>query len=300
MLAADLVDTGRQQRDVDATARAPAATTTVSPASVPPHLYADDRLAAGEPLRRQPACSDDRQHRPPIASDRNAWVTGCCGCVKMSATWPALDDMPAVDHHDFLGELADHRHLVGDQHDRDAELAVDVGEQVEDRAGGLRIERRGRLVGQQHVRPGRQRAAQCRCAASGRPTVPTDSGRICRRCRRARAAPRRARLISALDQPAISSGSAILSAAVRDDSRLKCWKIMPIERCASRSSRPANAEMSRPSTMTRPVDGFSSPLIEPDQARFAGAGTADHAGDRAARDREVDRLASASTLGLSR
>ena len=36
-------------------------------------------------------------------------------------------DLTAVDHRDFLGELADHRHFVGDQHDRDAELAVDVG-----------------------------------------------------------------------------------------------------------------------------------------------------------------------------
>ena len=51
-------------------------------------------------------------------------------------------------------------------------------------------------------------------------------------------------LMSALDQPAISSGSAMLLAALRDDSRLKCWKIMPIERCASRNSRPVSAEMS--------------------------------------------------------
>ena len=32
--------------------------------------------------------------------------------------------------------------------------------------------------------------------------------------------------------PAISSGKAIFSKAVRDDNRLKCWKIMPIERRA--------------------------------------------------------------------
>ncbi|MCP1741476.1 hypothetical protein ABIF99_006830 [Bradyrhizobium japonicum] len=68
-------------------------------------------------------------------------------------------------------------------------------------------------------------------------------------------------LMSALAQPAISSGSAMLSAAVRDDSRLKCWKIIPIERCASRNSRPASAEISLLSTITRPVVGFSSPLI---------------------------------------
>ena len=47
---------------------------------------------------------------------------------------------------------------MGDQHDGHPELAIDVGKQIEDRARGLRIERRGRLVRQQHARPRRQRA----------------------------------------------------------------------------------------------------------------------------------------------
>ena len=61
-------------------------------------------------------------------------------------------------HDDFLGELPDDGHFVGDQDDGHAEFAVDVGEQIEDRARGLRVERRGRLVRQQHARPRRQRA----------------------------------------------------------------------------------------------------------------------------------------------
>ncbi len=97
-------------------------------------------------------------------------------------------------------------------------------------------------------------------------------------------------LMSALAQPAISSGSAMLSAAVRDDSRLKCWKIIPIERCASRSSRPASAEMSLLSTIDAARGRLLQPVDQPDQARLAGAGAADHAGDRAARNREVDVL----------
>ena len=69
-----------------------------------------------------------------------------------------LDDAPALDHRDLAGDVADHRHLVGDQQDGQAELAVDAREQLEDRAGGLRVERRGRLVGEQHLRLGGQRA----------------------------------------------------------------------------------------------------------------------------------------------
>ena len=67
--------------------------------------------------------------------------------------------------------------------------------------------------------------------------------------------------ISALGVPAISSGSATLPNAVRDDSRLKCWNTMPIERRAVRRSRSDSAVISTPLTTTRPLDGLSRPLI---------------------------------------
>ena len=69
-----------------------------------------------------------------------------------------LDDAPALDHRDLAGDVADHRHLVGDEQDGQAELAVDAREQVEDRAGGFRVERGGRLVGEQHLGLGGERA----------------------------------------------------------------------------------------------------------------------------------------------
>jgi hypothetical protein len=50
-----------------------------------------------------------------------------------------LDDAPALDHRDFAGDVADHRHLVGDEQDGEAEFVIDAPEQVEDRPGGLRV-----------------------------------------------------------------------------------------------------------------------------------------------------------------
>ena len=67
-------------------------------------------------------------------------------------------------------------------------------------------------------------------------------------------------LMSGFDIPAISSGMATLSNTVREDSRLKCWKIMPTERRSFRRSAPFSFVTSIPSTRTRPVVGFSSPL----------------------------------------
>jgi hypothetical protein len=47
---------------------------------------------------------------------------------------------------------------VGDQHDGNTEFAIDAGEQIEDRPRRLRVERRGRLVREQYIRP------CCECA----------------------------------------------------------------------------------------------------------------------------------------
>jgi hypothetical protein len=56
------------------------------------------------------------------------------------------------------------------------------------------------------------------------------------------------------------SGSAILSATVLDDSRLKCWKIMPTRKRTLRKSRSGSGAMSSPSTSTRPLSGLSNPF----------------------------------------
>ncbi|MNC30641.1 hypothetical protein D3C75_789300 [compost metagenome] len=62
-----------------------------------------------------------------------------------------------------MADIADYRHLVGDQHDGQAQALVDVAQQFKNGSGGLRVQRRGGLVAQQdlgvmHQRPGNAHA----------------------------------------------------------------------------------------------------------------------------------------------
>src|SRR5579872_6797036 len=68
-----------------------------------------------------------------------------------------LDDSAALQHGDAVGELFHDHHLMGDEQDGQLEFGVDGLEQREDLVRRLRIERGGRLVRQQHLRPCRQR-----------------------------------------------------------------------------------------------------------------------------------------------
>ena len=60
-----------------------------------------------------------------------------------------------------MADLLDDRHFVGDDNDRDAERFVQVLEQLQNRLGGLRIECRGSLVAEQHIRVVGQCASDC-------------------------------------------------------------------------------------------------------------------------------------------
>ena len=66
-------------------------------------------------------------------------------------------DLAGVHHHDALRGLRHHAHLVGDQHHRHAEARLHVEQQVEDLRLDGDVERRGRLVGDQQLRPAGQR-----------------------------------------------------------------------------------------------------------------------------------------------
>lgn len=63
-----------------------------------------------------------------------------------------LDDVSMLQHHDAVADVADHRHLVGDQHDGQAQALIDLAQQAEDRLGGLRVQCRGGFVAQQNLR----------------------------------------------------------------------------------------------------------------------------------------------------
>ncbi|CFP43832.1 Uncharacterised protein [Bordetella pertussis] len=54
-------------------------------------------------------------------------------------------------HGDPVADLAHHFHLVGDHHHRHARLAIDIAQQRQDVVGGLGVQRRRRLVAEQHV-----------------------------------------------------------------------------------------------------------------------------------------------------
>ena len=99
----------------------------------------------------------------------NRRVTGCCGSESTSNDRALLDDAAGLHHRDAVGEAAHDVHLVGDDHDGDAELAVDPAEEGEHLAGSS--------PGRARWSPRRRAGAagwwrargRCRRAASARP-----------------------------------------------------------------------------------------------------------------------------------
>ena len=68
-----------------------------------------------------------------------------------------LDDLALVHDRDPVGEVGDDAHVVGDQHDRGAELVAAAAQQVEDLGLHGDVEGGGRLVGDDHARVEHQR-----------------------------------------------------------------------------------------------------------------------------------------------
>ncbi len=61
---------------------------------------------------------------------------------------PLLDNLTRVHHHDARAEPSDHPHVVGDHHDRCAQLAVEVGKQLEDLRLDGNVQGGCRLIGE--------------------------------------------------------------------------------------------------------------------------------------------------------
>ena len=70
---------------------------------------------------------------------------------------PELDHPPGLHHGHPVGQGPHDLHLVGDEHDRHAQLLVDPAQQGQHLGGRLRVQRAGGLVGQQDARTRRQR-----------------------------------------------------------------------------------------------------------------------------------------------
>ena len=199
-----------------------------------------------------------------------------------------LDDPAVLQHHNAMADLADHLHLVGDQHDGEAEAAIDVAAAAQ----GLPACSRGRA----RRSPRRTTAppadaparGRCRRAASGRRTAGRDRRPACRRGRPCRAARRLRRSISRRSTPATLSGSATFCHTVFADSRLKCWKIMPTRRRSAISLRVVEGADVLVVDQHAAGGGLLQAVQGADQRRLAGAAAADHAEHLAAADREVD------------
>ena len=82
---------------------------------------------------------------------------GMAGIVEQLVGGGLLDLAAGIHHHDPVGVLGDHAHVVGDQDDGGAERLLQLAHQVEDLRLDGDVERGGRLVGDQHLGIARQR-----------------------------------------------------------------------------------------------------------------------------------------------
>jgi hypothetical protein len=64
---------------------------------------------------------------------------------------PELGDLPGVHHRDAVGDVGDHREVVGDVEGADPVGAAELGHGVEHHLLGGDVEARGRLVEDQHL-----------------------------------------------------------------------------------------------------------------------------------------------------
>ncbi len=117
-----------------------------------------ERAARGEPdeLRRPPGDRRERLARagvdPRQRAEQADRVRHARPVVEVVDV-PDLDRPPGVHHQHPVGDAGDHAEVVGDQHHRRAGLAVGRLQRLEHLGLDGHVERGGRLVGDDHVRP---------------------------------------------------------------------------------------------------------------------------------------------------
>ena len=200
-----------------------------------------------------------------------------------------LDDASAFDHGDIVGDRADHRHFVRDEQDRQAKLRVDAGEKVEDRARRFRIERRSRLVGEQHLRVRGERAgdADALLLAAG------EFGRV------AIALVGKSDEKEELVDPRPDRGAVVAGDLERQGDILggspRREQVEMLEDHADRTPRVAKRGLGQGGDFGAVDDNpagarLFKPVDQADQGRLAGARTPDHAKHRALADGQIDGL----------
>ena len=88
------------------------------------------------------------------------WCRAPAGC-RAPPQSPSLHDPPAEHDDDPIGQLAHDCEVVADQQVRDARRFADVGEEIQDLRLDGDVQRRHRLVQDQHLRLGGERAGDC-------------------------------------------------------------------------------------------------------------------------------------------
>ena len=184
--------------------------------------------------------------------------------------------------------------LVGDEDDRGARLAGELGQELDDGVAGGGVEGAGGLVGQQELAGPDHGACRPRCAAAGRRRSRRGSGRAARRCPPRRAAARARSLASRIGTPSSSSGSITFSMADSDGTRLRRWNTNPTSVRRNDARWVADrVDRSRPATRTLPASGSSSaparcssvdlpqPLGPIERDELAGLDADRHVGQRA-------------------
>ncbi len=130
--------------------------------------------AAGRRIDRVRDLALDRLARAPGRDRGRAPRRAACACRDAAArgTGPRaaadLDQAAEIHHADAVRHVAHHREIVADEQVGEAEPVLQVAHQVEDLRLHRHVERRGRLVADDEVRPCRRARARSRCAGAGR------------------------------------------------------------------------------------------------------------------------------------
>ena len=90
-------------------------------------------------------------------SARSRLVYSCSGLVSTCSVGPDLDDLAVGHHGDTLGQRAHQRQVVGDEQHRQAEIVLELDEELDDGRLDEHVERRGDLVADEHRWPAHER-----------------------------------------------------------------------------------------------------------------------------------------------